>query len=49
MLIFYVELHEKKITESINYAFGTCHPYVKPKVFHFAKLSFWSSYSKLEG
>jgi hypothetical protein len=48
-LFFYVELHENKIMKLINHAFGTCHSYVKPKILHFAKLSFWSSYSKLKG
>jgi hypothetical protein len=49
MLFFYIELHENKIMGLINHAFGACHLYVQPKVFHFTKLSFWNSYSKLEG
>jgi hypothetical protein len=49
MLLFYVELHENKITKLINHACGTCHSYIKPKVFHFVELSFWNSYSKLKG
>jgi hypothetical protein len=40
--------HENKIAEWINNAFGACHSHVLPKVLHFVKLSFWSSYSKLE-
>jgi hypothetical protein len=48
MLFFYVDLHEKKITKLIYHAIGACHSHAQPKVIHFAKLSFWSSYSKFE-
>jgi hypothetical protein len=33
----------------INRAFGAYHLHVQPKVLKFAKLSFWSNNSKLEG
>jgi hypothetical protein len=46
---FYIDLHGKKITELINHTIGACHSHVEPIVFHFAKISFWSSYSKLKG
>ncbi len=45
----YVDLDENKIIELNNHAIGACHSHVQPKVFHFAKNSFWSNYSKLEG
>jgi hypothetical protein len=48
-IVFYIELHENKIIELINHAFGACHSYVQQEVFHFTKLSFWNNYSKLEG
>jgi len=44
MLFFYVDLHENKITKLIYHAIY----HVQPKVLHFAKLSFWSSYSEFE-
>ncbi len=46
---FYVDLDENKIIELNNHAIGACHSHVQPKVLHFAKISFWSSYSKLKG
>ncbi len=44
---FYFDLHDNKIMEPINHAFGACHSHVQVEVLHFLKLSFWNNYSKL--